>query len=268
MLILLNNALNLFHQKDYHTRSPMRLKAFHKLSYGLYVVATEYKGKKIGYIANTAFQVTAEPEQLAISCHKKNQSTQAILDSGIFSVSVLKQDVNMKIIGDFGFMSSSDLDKFQGVNSMTAQTGAPIVLDSAVAWFDCRVVKSVDVGTHYLIIGEVVDADELSDEDPLTYKYYRENYKMLSPKNSPTYIDRAVLEEEKALPEQEEKAPEEEHEHIFDGKCYVCVICGYTYDPEEGEPASGIPPHTPFADLPADYRCPICNAAKEYFQEV
>jgi rubredoxin len=46
------------------------------------------------------------------------------------------------------------------------------------------------------------------------------------------------------------------------------VICGYTYDPEEGEPSIGIAPGTPFADLPADYRCPVCNAAKEYFQEV
>lgn len=268
MLILPNNALNLFHEKDHHNQASMRLRAFHKLSYGVYVVATEYKGKKYGYIANTAFQVTAEPEQLAISCHKKNQSTQAILDSGIFSLSVLKQDVNMKIIGDFGFMSSSDLDKFQGVNTMTAKSGAPVMLDSSVAWFDCKVVKSVDVGTHYLIIGEVLDADELVDEDPLTYKYYREKYKMLSPKNSPTYIDRSVLEEEKALPQQEEKEAEPEHEHIFDGKSYVCVICGYTYDPAEGEPPIGIPPGTPFADLPADYRCPICNAAKEYFQEV
>lgn len=268
MLILANNALNLFIQKDYHTRSPMRLKAFHKLSYGVYIVATEYQGKKAGYIANTAFQVTAEPEQLAISCHKKNQTTQAILNSGIFSLSVLKQELDMKIIGNFGFMSSSDLDKFKGVNTMTSRTGAPIILDSSVAWFDCRVVKSVDVGTHYLIIGEVVDAEELSDEDPLTYKYYREHYKMLSPKNSPTFIDRSVLEEEKALPEQQVKAQEEEHEHIFDGKKYVCVICGYTYDPEEGEPPIGIPPGTPFADLPSDYRCPVCNASKEYFQEV
>jgi len=174
----------------------------------------------------------------------------------------------MKIIGNFGFMSSSDLDKFQGVNIMTARTGAPIILDGSVAWFDCRVVKTLDVGTHYLVIGEVLDGDEISDEDPLTYKYYREKYKMLSPKNSPTYIDRSILEAEKALPTQEEKAPEPEHEHIFDGKSYVCVICGYTYVPGEGEPSIGIAPGTPFADLPADYRCPVCNAAKEYFQEI
>lgn len=246
----------------------MKLKAFHKLSYGLYLVASEYKGKKAGYIANTTFQVTSEPEQLAISCHKKNQTTQVILDSGIFSVSVLKKEVNMKIIGDFGFMSSNDIDKFSGINSIIAKTGAPIVLDSSVAWFDCKVVKSVDLGSHYLIIGEVLDSDEVSDEEPLTYQYYREKYKMYSPKNSPTYIEKSLLDAEPATPSHAIKEEEPEHEHIFDGESYVCVICGFTYNPEEGDPSMGIAPGTPFEDLPEDYKCPICNASKEYFKAV
>lgn len=248
----------------------MKLKAFHKLSYGLYLVASEFQGKKAGYIANTTFQVTSQPEQLAISCHKKNLSTQIILDSGIFSVSVLKKEVNMKIIGDFGFMSSNDIDKFSGINTITSVTGAPIVLDSSVAWFDCKVTHSVDLGSHILVIGEVVDADEISDEEPLTYKHYREKYKMLSPKNSPTYIEKSVLDAETAVtPEKEQVQEEEEHEHeyVFDGQCWVCVICGFTYNPEEGDPAIGIPPGTPFEALPEDYKCPICNAGKEYFKK-
>lgn len=246
----------------------MKLKAFHKLSYGLYLIATEYQGKKHGYIANTTFQVTSDPAQLAISCHKNNQTAQAILSSGIFSVSVLKKEVNMKIIGDFGFMSSTDIDKFNGINTITAQTGAPIVMDSSVAWFDCKVVGSVDLGSHYLFIGEVLDADEISDEEPLTYKHYREKYKMLSPKNSPTYIDKAVLEAETEAVPKKEVDEEAEHEHVFDGTSWVCVICGFTYDPEEGDPSAGIPPGTPFESLPEDWKCPVCNAAKEYFQEV
>lgn len=246
----------------------MKLKAFHKLSYGLYLVASEYQGKKAGYIANTIFQVTSEPEQLAISCHKNNQTTQVILDSGIFSVSVLKKEVNMKIIGDFGFMSSNDIDKFSGINTITAKTGAPIVVDSSVAWFDCKVVKSVDLGSHYLIIGEVLDSDEISDEEPLTYQHYREKYKMYSPKNSPTYIEKSMLDAELPQTSGEAKEQEPEHEHIFDGESYVCVICGYTYNPEEGDPSMGIPPGTLFKELPEDYKCPICNASKEYFKEV
>jgi flavin reductase (DIM6/NTAB) family NADH-FMN oxidoreductase RutF/rubredoxin len=246
----------------------MQLKAFHKLSYGLYVIASEYQGRKAGYIANTTFQVTAEPEQLAISCHKNNQTTQIILDSGIFSVSVLKKEVNMKIIGDFGFMSSNDIDKFNGINVITAKTGAPIVLDSSVAWFDCKVVHSIDLGSHFLIIGEVVDAEVISDEEPLTYQHYREKYKMFSPKNSPTYIEKSLLDAESTAKVKDVKDQEPEHEHIFDGENYVCVICGFTYNPEEGDPSMGILPGTSFEDLPEDYKCPICNASKEYFKKV
>lgn len=48
-------------------------------------------------------------------------------------------------------------------------------------------------------------------------------------------------------------------------KKYRCEICGYVYDPEEGDPASGIAPGTAFEDLPDDYMCPICSAGKEDF---
>jgi flavin reductase (DIM6/NTAB) family NADH-FMN oxidoreductase RutF/rubredoxin len=246
----------------------MKLKAFHKLSYGLYLIASEHEGKKSGYIANTAFQVTSEPPQLAISCHKNNYSTRIILDSGAFSVSVLKKEVNMKIVGDFGFMSSTDINKFAGINYIKGSSGSPIVIDSSVAWFDCKVVKSIDLGTHYLIIGEVIDSDETSDEEPLTYQYYREKYRMYSPKNSPTFIDKSVLDAElPPVSKVDEHEEDHEHKYIFDGKCWVCVICGFTYNPEEGDPSVGIPPGTRFEDLPEDYKCPICNASKEYFKE-
>lgn len=245
----------------------MKLKAFHKLSYGLYLIASEHQDKKAGYIANTTFQVTSEPPQLAISCHKNNFSAQIILDSGAFSVSVLKKEVNMKIIGDFGFMTSTDINKFSGINCLKGKSGAPIVIDSSVAWFDCKVVKSIDLGTHYLIIGEVIDSDEVSDEEPLTYQYYREKYKMFSPKNSPTYIDKTILDEEVQSIIVEERAGETDVTY-FDGQKYICAICGFVYDPEEGDPSIGIPPGTRFEDLPEDYKCPICNASKEYFKQV
>jgi rubredoxin len=47
---------------------------------------------------------------------------------------------------------------------------------------------------------------------------------------------------------------------------YTCVPCGYVYDPAEGDPSNGIAAGTAFADLPADWVCPECGAAKEYFE--
>lgn len=248
----------------------MKYKAFHKLSYGLYIIATEFEGTKYGYIGNTAFQVTSDPSQIAISSHKKNFTTDKILKSGKFSISVLKKEVNTSLIGEFGFMSGADFDKFRNVKTITSVTGAPVVVDSSVAWFDCKVLNSVDVGSHILIIGEVLDSDVLSGEEPLTYDYYREKYKMLAPKNAPTYVEKEKLENEVvpvAEPKSEKKEESVKQETSVESGTHTCSICGFQYDPEEGDPALGIPPGTPFEDLPEDYKCPICNAGKDYFKK-
>lgn len=46
---------------------------------------------------------------------------------------------------------------------------------------------------------------------------------------------------------------------------YVCVGCGYIYDPAEGDPTQGIAQGTEFSDLPEDWRCPICYVGKDEF---
>jgi rubredoxin len=49
---------------------------------------------------------------------------------------------------------------------------------------------------------------------------------------------------------------------------YKCVVCGYIYEPQEGDPSSGISPGTSFNDLPDDYICPVCGAGKEEFEKL
>ena len=46
---------------------------------------------------------------------------------------------------------------------------------------------------------------------------------------------------------------------------YQCQICGYIYDPAEGDPDNKVPPNTPFDKVPEDWVCPICGAAKDQF---
>lgn len=48
-------------------------------------------------------------------------------------------------------------------------------------------------------------------------------------------------------------------------KRYVCEVCGYIYDPEEGDPDGDIAPGTPFEKLPEDWVCPMCGASKDEF---
>jgi len=47
---------------------------------------------------------------------------------------------------------------------------------------------------------------------------------------------------------------------------YICEVCGYIYDPAEGDPDSGIEPGTPFDQIPDDWTCPQCGATKAQFE--
>ena len=47
---------------------------------------------------------------------------------------------------------------------------------------------------------------------------------------------------------------------------WVCMACDYIYDPEAGDPDSGIPPGTPFEDIPDDWTCPNCGVGKDLFE--
>ena len=47
----------------------------------------------------------------------------------------------------------------------------------------------------------------------------------------------------------------------------MCALCGYIYDPAEGDPAHGIAPGTAFADLPASWSCPLCGVDKGMFKQ-
>jgi rubredoxin len=103
------------------------------------------------------------------------------------------------------------------------------------------------VGTHTLFVGEVEEGEILEKGVPLTYSNYQKIKKGVTPPKAPTFI--------------ETKA-----EEVRGMKRYVCSVCGYVYDPEEGDPEHGIAPGTAFEDLPADWVCPVCGASKDQFE--
>ncbi len=47
---------------------------------------------------------------------------------------------------------------------------------------------------------------------------------------------------------------------------WMCTSCGFIYDPDEGDPDGGIPPGTPFDDIPDSWFCPVCGARKSDFE--
>ncbi|HNZ25975.1 MAG TPA: flavin reductase [Spirochaetota bacterium] len=231
----------------------MNIEAFYKISYGLYVVSSKNGDKFNGHVSNTVFQTTSTPPTLAICSNKQNLTCDYIAQSKVFSVSILEEDTDMKFIGNFGFKSGRDINKFENVNYKIGASGAPIVTDCSLAYLDCKVINSVDVGTHIMFIAEIIDAETIKEGSPLTYANYRQIKKGLSPKTAPTYIDKSKL-------------PNEKPKEKKNMKKYVCNVCGYVYDPEVGDPDSGIKAGTAFEDIPDDWVCPTCGVGKDSFE--
>jgi len=167
----------------------MNPKTLHQISYGLYVV-TARKGDKInGQIANTVFQITSKPPTLAVSINKENYTHEFIKKNRSFVVNVLDRDTGMVFIGRFGFKCGRDIDKFDGIKYRLSPLENPILEENSTAFLEVRVDKEIDVGTHTIFIGEVVDADIISDSEPMTYAFYHLVKKGKAPKTAPTYIE-------------------------------------------------------------------------------
>jgi rubredoxin len=49
---------------------------------------------------------------------------------------------------------------------------------------------------------------------------------------------------------------------------YRCHVCGHIYDPKEGDPTQGIPPGTPFEDLPETWICPECGSPRNQYEKM
>jgi ferric-chelate reductase [NAD(P)H] len=159
------------------------------LSYGLFVLCSKKGSKYNGLIVNTVFQITSKPQMIAVSICKDNLTHDYIMESKVFSASILSQDTPMKFIGRFGFRSGKSYDKFKDpLNFEIFLTKVPIVTDYALGYLEGVVKDSVDCGTHTLFIAKVVGGEIIRDGEPLTYAYYQKVKKGKAPKTAPTYF--------------------------------------------------------------------------------
>lgn len=208
----------------------MNENVFRSMSYGVYIVTTMDGDRPTGCTANSIMQVTAVPATVAISINHDNYTNQCIQKHGKFAFSILAEESDPGLIGNFGFRSGKDVDKFDGVDYEMA--GEVPVIKNTCGYVVCNVIDKLETATHTIFLGEVVEGEPYDEKaQAMTYAYYHKVIKGKSPKNAPTY-----------LPEVKEEKKVE----------YVCDICGYVY---EGDP------------LPEDFICPICGVGADQFSK-
>ena len=210
--------------------------ALFNLSYGLYIIGTKDGERDVGCVVNTVTQATSSPITLTVCINKDNFTNACIKQTKEFSVSILSEETKQNTIGVFGFSGSKDRDKFAEVPSGRTLAGMPYVNEGVTSYLQCKVIDFVDDFTHTIFVAEVVEAENLTKEPPLTYAYYHRVLKGKTPPKASSYV--AEAEETAATPSK-----------------YVCSVCGYEYPGSVEE----------FEQLSDDYSCPICRVPKSKF---
>lgn len=181
----------------------MDTKALFKIGYGLYVLTANENGKDNGCIINTVMQVTSDPLQIAIAVNKQNYTNEMVSRTRKFNVSVLAEGAKFDLFKNFGFQSGKDVNKFETFNDVKrSNNGLLYITQNTNSYMSAYVQKEIDLGTHTMFLGQLVEAECLSDIPTVTYDFYQKNIK---PKP--------------------EIAPQK--------KGWRCKICGYVYEGEE-----------------------------------
>ena len=179
----------------------MDTNALFKIGYGLYVLTARENDKDNGCIINTVMQVTSDPCMIAVAVNKKNYTNEMISRTRKFNVSTLTEGAKFDLFKHFGFQSGREINKFETFHDVKrSNNGVLYITQNTNAYISGYVQQEIDLGTHTMFIGQLVEAECLSDIHTVTYDFYQKNIK---PK-----------------PEQTQK------------KGWRCKICGFIYEGE------------------------------------
>jgi flavin reductase len=172
-------AIAAAHQPD-SPAAPVDGKSFRsgmaRLAAGVNIITSTGACGWCGFTASAVCSVTDDPPTLLVCMNRGSQSYQAIKESGVLCVNTVSgphEELSLRFAGANG---TKDMNaRFAGADWTTLVTGAPALSDAHVS-FDCRVVRSVEIGTHDALFCEVVAVREGPPSDGLVYygrKFHR-----------------------------------------------------------------------------------------------
>jgi len=139
---------------------------------GVTVVSTRVGEETWGMTANAITSLSLDPPLVLVAVQKESQTQTYLNESGFFAVSILREEQE-SISTRFASTGPKD---FSGLQTRTAITGAPILVD-ALGYVDCRVHEVASGGDHDIFIGEIV-AGAAGEGNPLLF--YAGKYARLS----------------------------------------------------------------------------------------
>lgn len=165
-------------------------KALEDLSYGMYVVSTEYESKYYGCLIDSVMQQNFSPAIITISLNNSSYTSEIIKNSMKFSLSVLSKDIKPNVISTFGFNSSKNIDKFQNINYEILDSKNPVLTEDICSYLDLEVVEIKELEDHTMFFAKVVLGKKAIDIEPMTYAYYYNKLRIENVESNISKIER------------------------------------------------------------------------------
>jgi flavin reductase (DIM6/NTAB) family NADH-FMN oxidoreductase RutF len=138
-------------------------KVLEKLHTGVFIVTAHQEDEDSGMAASWVSQVSFAPPMVMVAIGKNRFTHELVSTERAFAVNILGKD-GAQLVKDFA--ASGPVSKLEGTPHSRKETGAPI-LDAAIAFLECKLANTVDVGDHTIFVGEVVNAGLVKDEEPI-----------------------------------------------------------------------------------------------------
>lgn len=142
--------------------------ALRGVTYGLYLVGTTDDSGVNAFAGNWLTQTSFEPPLVALAVKAGTRSQQQIATSNVFSVNILETGQKSMVTAFFRALEAEGTT-LAGYEFYTKETGCPIFKD-ALSYFECKVTDKLEIGDHFIYVGEVINAGVHREGDPLTMK--------------------------------------------------------------------------------------------------
>lgn len=135
---------------------------------GVAIITGHHNGQIYGLTANSFNAIALAPPTILAALQNHSRTKKIVQDGGDFGVSIL-ESTQISIAQRFAVQIDMDKPPFEGIDTFTMITGAPLI-SNALAYLDCKVVKFFDVGNTTVFLGEVLEAKTDGDNrEPLLY---------------------------------------------------------------------------------------------------
>lgn len=143
---------------------------------GVTVITTRLGDELHGMTANSVASVSLDPLLVLVCVDKKADTHDMLMKAGVFAVNILGQD-QAEIARRFATKELHSQHGLTDVPHTFAVTGSPVI-EGCLAYLDCRTMAEHHGGDHTIFVGEVLEAREMENDEPLLF--YRGEYRRLT----------------------------------------------------------------------------------------